>query len=221
MYKKIMILLLIALSVVTLIAAEQKSARKAMLMSLAVPGTGQMYMGNNTKAGVFLGADLLAIGSYMRFEKDKNDAIENFMAFANVHADLRKGVSDDIYLLAQAYRSSDEYNRSIEQSYRNYYFAGMLDWDRMEQLISENMISPEDSWDWETDAHFRKYYAIRKDKQSYEIYQNFALGAIMLNRLISALDAMIFSNKINKENKLYSVPDTDGRGLRLIYEYKF
>jgi len=199
---------------------QTKSTLKAALMSTALPGTGQLYYGKNTKAGIFLSADLLIIGSYFRFQRERNGAIDSYKQYANVYADLRMGASDEIYRLAQRYNSSEEYNNSVEL-YARHWILLYYEPEYYQQYMDANIIPESDSWAWEYEAQRYKYTDIRQDKQRFEIYQQFALGAILLNRVISVLDTVIFKDRPQKAYSLYSTPDFDGKGIKLIYEYNF
>ena len=221
MIKKYFMIVILLVFLTNLFAEPEKSALKAMAMSAVFPGSGQMYLGNSTKAGIFMATDIIIIGSYVRFNKERNIATDNYKMYANVKADLRRGTSNDIYALASKYRSSDEYNNFLAQDLQNYLIAGWITQKEQEDYYEMHKIKDEDKWNWEYDSHFREYRTIRSDKQMFELYGNLAIGALMLNRIISMLDATIFSNRINRENKLYSMPDFEKKGISLIYEYKF
>ena len=67
-----------------------------------------------------------------------------------------------------------------------------------------------------------QYRNIRSSKQEFEIYANFAIGALVINRMISVIDAAISTNKINTANRqVYATPDPDGKGISLNYEFRF
>lgn len=219
--KKIVFISLLMIISFNILAQEQKSAKKAMLLSALVPGAGQLYLDNTTKAGIFFASDLLILGSYLRFTKDRSNAIDNYKLLANSQAGLRADASSNLYNLAQKYKSSEIYNNNLEMRARNYFYLVLNDYDRYIEYYETYRIKDEDSWEWTENRHFERYKSVRKDKQTYEIYQNFAFGAILINRLISAVDAVITTNKMNRNSQLYTVPDFHGKGLTLIYEYNF
>ena len=200
---------------------QQKSAAQAMLMSAVIPGSGQMYLGKNTRAGVFMAADITAILSLIRFDKEKNNLTENSKTFAYANAGLQKGVSDEIYRLAHNYRSSDEYNRSVILYARNRFIIQLNDKDLYDQYLDIYLLKPEESWDWNTENDYQEYRNIRKEKQNYEIYANFAIGALIINRLISVVDSALQTGKVNRASQVYAVPNFDTKGISLVYEYKF
>jgi hypothetical protein len=201
--------------------ASTKSARNAMIMSAILPGTGQLYVGNETKAGIFFTADILAIGTYARLQKEKRITTDNYTMFAHINAGLRRDASSEILGLAARYRSAQSYNDEVVQFARNRFLIWDYDPVRYEAYIQRWSIPPEDFWLWENDADFWEYRSIRNDRQNYELMTNFALGAILLNRILSSLDAAISTNKFNKNTRIYSIPDFQRNGVSLIYEYKF
>jgi len=199
----------------------QKSARNAMLMSAVLPGAGQMYLGQKTKAGVFVAAEIAFIFTMLRFDKEKNIAIENYQMLAYANAGLRKGSSTRIYGLAQRYKSSEDYNRYLEMQARNYFIMLYNDPESFNEYMERYSIKSEDSWQWQNDFHFSEYKSVRNDKQNFEIYGNFALGALLINRVISVLDSAIQTRRINRNSQIYAIPENNGRGISLVYEHKF
>jgi hypothetical protein len=105
---------------------------------------------------------------------------------------------------------------------RDLFLIILNDPESYARAIEVNSLSPEDSWDWENDANFWQYRSIRRDRQNFEIYRNFAVGAMIVNRLISTIDSVIFANRMNNSNaQLFSMPDFERKGVALIYEVKF
>ena len=221
MVKKMILIMMILTIVTGLFAETEKSALKAMAMSAVLPGAGQMYLGNNIKAGIFMTTDIIVIGSYLRFQQEKNLAIDNYKKYAYVKAGLRQNADEDIYNLAHRYRSSDRYNELYAQNLQNRLILGYITQRQQEEWFDMYKIQDEDSWNWEYESDFIKYRNYRTDKLDYELYASFAVGAMILNRIISMLDATIFTNRLNRDNRLYSMPDFQNNGMTMIYEFKF
>jgi len=62
---------------------------RAMMMSLAVPGSGQLYVGRTGKALVFLGVEIAAILVWKRYFDLGEQKIEDFEFFADEHWHFR------------------------------------------------------------------------------------------------------------------------------------
>ena len=65
---------------------------KAMMMSLALPGAGQLYVGRKGKALAFLGVEVAAVLVWKHYLDLGEQETENFELFANVHWDFRDWV---------------------------------------------------------------------------------------------------------------------------------
>ena len=179
-----------------------------------------MYLGQNTKAGVMMTADILALFSFYRFSKEYDILTKDFQIFAEAKAGLQRGSSDNIYHLAQMWRSAEEHNRAMRLWARNSYLINN-DLELYELRIKVNTI-PEDTWNWANESDFMEYKRIRRDRQSYDLYKNFAMGALLVNRFISTIDGVLFANRLKQSNnQLYALPNVDNKGVSLIYEIKF
>jgi len=202
--------------------SNRKSALGAMAMSAAVPGAGQFYLGQNTKAGIMVTAEMLAVFSLLRFNKEMNILTDDFKMYAHANAGLRRGASDEIYKHAANWRSSEEFHTALRLWARNRFLIILNDPDAYERAIEFNSLDPNDTWAWESDAHFRQYRSIRREKQNYEIYRNFAAGAMIINRIVSVIDSAVFANRINNDRTRFtSIPDFDRQGVTFNYEIKF
>ena len=65
---------------------------KAMMMSLAVPGVGQLYVGRRGKALAFLGVEVAAVLVWKRYFDLGEQETEDFKLFADEHWDFRDWV---------------------------------------------------------------------------------------------------------------------------------
>jgi len=222
MFKKFLILVIVILCFAGLSSQENKSALGAMAMSAVFPGSGQMYLGQETKASIMMAAEVISIFSLYRFTKESNSLTDSFQMHAYANANLRRGASNEIYNLAHRWRSSDEHNQAMRLWARNRFLIILNDPELYEQAIELNSIKPEDAWEWENESDFLEYRRIRNDKQRYDIYRNFAIGAMIVNRLISTIDSAVFANRLNNSNsQLLTMPDFDNKGISLIYEVRF
>lgn len=196
-----------------------------MLYSAILPGLGEIYTKNPTKAGFFIGTEFAILFSYFRFKSETEWKIDSYEQFAFVNAGIDKNSSDIVYQRAQDYISSEEYNESIILAARNYFLIYYHDEEAFQEYLDYHLIPEEEGWDWETNKNWSKFYKLRRQKQDLEIYSNFAVAGLILNRLVSILDSAISVKKYNKQNKyygkLYVAPVWDNKGIKIGYEYKF
>jgi len=239
MTKKVLILLLALFLAVPPLIAQDKSAGKAILLSAFIPGAGEMYLGNYRRAGIFMGAELLIILSYARLNNEIKWKTNSYKLYAENFADISLDSDDSYYRFISNYISSDAYNADIEMFYRNRYIVYEYNPEAYNLYRDRFLVAGEEEWEWESTEHWLEYRSIRRDKQRIEILANFALGASVLNRIISIIDTAIISRSIRKDqvkdsqlgydvetgnsilSGIYFEPDLKNHGIRLNYEFSF
>lgn len=224
---KKMILTILLITLLVSLSAQEKSLRKSIFLSALAPGLGELYLGEYTKAGVFLGTEIAIIFSYFRLKDETSWAKQSYKDFAYAKAGVGKDNSDSYYQLIQDYSSSTEYNNSVINYARNVYLSANSPYYDPASYYTylDTYLMPDNmQWDWENDLNYKKYQQLRRDKQDMEIYANFALAAAIINRIISVIDTAISARKIKKSTLIgdFSVkPDFNKKGFKLSYEYKF
>jgi len=168
---------------------KKKSPSTAFLLSLALPGTGQLYSGDKTKAKVFLGAEVVWWGSFWLFRTLgdwKKEDYENFAASnAGVNPD---GKSEDFYSNLSFYNTRDEYNQFTR------LFNG-----------PSQPVYPEDdfwNWEWQSNNTRLEYRDLRNQSKTYYRRALYSVGAAILSRIVSGLDAAKTAKKYNQKKAL-------------------
>lgn len=208
------------LSALFLNAEETKSVKKAMLLSAVLPGLGQIYNDKETKAGVFLATEASIWFAKYRFNQEVETETNSYKRYAYQVAGVPLSSSNQKYNEIQNYVSSSEYNDDVLRYARNRYLVYEYNPDLYQEFLDIYLLEGEDCWDWKTKDNLLSYKSIRKRKQQNEIYSNFAVSALIINRLISVIDAAVTTNKMNK-HRIYTAPQTNGKGLGLYYEIRF
>lgn len=209
------------------LSAEKVSVKKAMFYSALLPGWGQAYTQNYTKAGFFLAAEAGTYLAWFRLSKETDWAVDAYKDYAYNMVGIDLESNKDYYQLIQDNFSSDLYNASVERYARNVFLIIYNDPEGYEDYIATNFISEELSWDWENNKNWDRYKDLRYTKQNFEVYENFAVAALILNRLVSSVDAAIAARNVNRniESKdfgsLNIAPDFAKSGMRISYEIKF
>lgn len=205
--------------------AETVSTRRAMLYSALVPGLGEMYLSEYTRGGIFLGAEVLIMASYFRLNKEVDWKIRSYELYANRYADVSLGSSDSYYRLINNYISSEQYNAEIELYLRNRYIVYENNPELYNYYRDRYLISEEDGWEWDSREVWLAYREIRREKQKLEILANFAIGAAVLNRLISVIDSALIARSVNRQSTVLTnlsvEPDFAKKGYMVSYEFKF
>lgn len=168
---------------------KKKSPSKAFLLSLALPGTGQLYSGDKTKAKVFLGAEVVWWGSFWLFKTLSNWKEEDYKNFAAAHADVNpEGKSEDFYSNMSFYNTRDEYNQFTR------LFNG-----------PSQPVYPEDdfwNWEWESNNARLEYRDLRNQSKTFDRRALYSVGAAILSRIVSGLDAAKTAKKYNQKKAL-------------------
>ncbi len=237
------IILVVLISITGILFCEDlKSPRKAMLFSALVPGMGELYSGNTSKAAVFLSTEAAIWVTYARLEQEMKWSKSNYMEFAFKKAGMPLNSSGNIYKLMEDYSSSAEYNNEVELNIRNnllqllndpsvsstdreYYARLLNDPNEYQNFITDYTFTGNESWEWSNQNSYHKYYNLRKTRQELVIYKNFAVSATILNRIISIVDAALVAKKWNHIHNKYGYievqPDFPNKGVNLVYTLHF
>ncbi len=233
--KKLPVLIIISVCLLYTVPlpAQDQSTTKAILLSAVMPGAGQMYLGRPTRAGVFFGAELMVMMSYLRLNQEVDWKQNTYMLHANRYADVPLNSEDSYYRFIANYVNSDEYNAEVEREFRNLYIIHNYNPDAYRESIARYSVPEDKAWHWESRDSWLRYREIRREKQEYEILANFALGASVLNRLISIIDTALIARSTNTYNiqtgntqqsflsDIYFEPDYLNNGITLKYNYSF
>jgi len=209
------------------LSADVYSTKKAMLLSAISPGMGQFYTKNYTKGAIFFMADVSIWFALARFNYEEDLAVDKYRTYALNVGGVEAVPSKEYYQTIQKYQSSDVYNLNVERFARDYYLIMNNDPVGYEQYLQNNLVPEEYTWDWKNAKNLSTYQNLRRDKQDLEIYSNFAIAAVIINRVISVIDAVKSTKKINLQSKdkhyghLKIQPDWTNIGMRVSYEYKF
>jgi len=216
------LLVLLVLVLLTPVMAQTVSVRRAVFYSALVPGLGEMYAGNTNKGAFFVGVEAaILFGSY-RLEQERDWKIDDSQRYAEVYAGVPEGSSDDVYRRIQSYYCSDDYNEQYLRDGRNYYLIYKNDPDAYDEYVAANIYTGDETWEWQSEETWRHYQTLRKEKQDLEVYAKFAFGAMLVNRVISIVDAARTARAHNRYVGSLSVqPDVRRSGFSLNYEYRF
>ncbi len=220
------VLLLVLLALLCLLTAQEKvSTLKAMALSAILPGGGDIFMGNYQKGAAFISAEVLIWFAYFRLEQERDWAVDSYQDYASAYAEVPRGQDDSYYQRIQNYYSSDDYNEEVIRDARNYYLIYSNDQDAYQEYLDRYLIVEEEAWKWESQSNWREYKRRRTRKQDMEIYANFALGAALLNRVVSIIATAGSARKYNHELQMLKnvsiEPDLRNKGIRLNYAIHF
>ncbi|MCD6163217.1 MAG: hypothetical protein J7K40_12530 [candidate division Zixibacteria bacterium] len=172
---------------------KYKSKYKAALLSLMLPGAGQYYVENNSKAKIFLGIESAFWLSYYGFRKFgafKDDAAKGW---AVAKAGASPDNTDELYWIKMTYYDNRDRNESqYELGYNQ--MIGIYEGDNA-VFFPE---TPEYYWNWNNRDDRQKYRNLRnQSKNAYE-RADVIVGVIIANHVVSAVEALLSTVKYNR-----------------------
>jgi len=205
-----------------------RSPRKALLLSLLLPGAGEMYQGHHGRATGFFIAEGAIWANFVGWEISghlrRNDYIEQAQLGAGVGVD--SGNDDYWRLVGQYERSSGTgpgaYEETLRREARNQYPTDPAAQDR---YVAERLPTGERAWSWTTADGQALYQKTRQNANRSYDRAKYSIGFAILNRLVSALDTQILHHSARRdaegragrgETRILSALTADGGGALLI-----
>ncbi|UCC80146.1 MAG: hypothetical protein JSW64_01950 [Candidatus Zixiibacteriota bacterium] len=193
---------------------RMKSPFKAFVMSLAVPGLGEFYVGQKIKAGSFLAADVILWTGYFIYRGKGNDKEEEYKQYAhdhylwNTYIDWWNsgGVSDSI---KETYSHTMPWDSTANQPIFNHeYYENIGKYDQFQvgwDDIGTNFPPPPIPGGTSViSAHRAFYLNLRKQSNDYFSTASTVAMISIANHIISAFDAAIAAKKFNRGTRQYS-----------------
>ncbi len=176
---------------------KKKDKRKAMGLSLVLPGLGETYMGHKNKAlraYITEGSIWLAYAGFKVFAGILKD---NYLLYASGNAGASMNGQENYYDAVEWYESIEDYNDDVREEARYYYPDDM---DGFKKYYEENKMPDSLSWQWESTSAMDKYRNLRKGKRIVLQNASYCIGGAILNRLISTVIILTTKEKFPKYN---------------------
>jgi hypothetical protein len=153
----------------------------SMLMNLVLPGLGHQYLGENKRAMVYFSTEALLVFGMVFSESYSRKMYRNSKSYAWRYAGTSCTKDPE-----------DEYWKIIG----NKYYMSYMEFNDEMELINEmdmKYVEPDELWYWESEYYQENYREMRKTATSLHVVSSFFLGAMILNRVVSFMDARIAS----------------------------
>jgi hypothetical protein len=163
--------------------SSRKNPGLAILYSLLLPGMGELYAERYETGLYFTIADGVLWGALAGFNIYGNWQEKNYRAFAESNGGVTlAGKESNYFAIISSYISVDEYNTIQEL---NREFGKVYDPTKF-------------YWDWKSNEIRKEYREMWSSSESAFNNVRFAAGALILNRLISAINAVRLVSAYNK-----------------------
>jgi len=186
--------------------------------SVLLPGSGELLLGEYTRGGTLMAIDLLSVHGFVDTNKEIDRQRESYMSFASMYAGVPYGMPTNHYQAVQDFISSDYYNDIQEMMARNYYLIYNYDPASYADYLERNTFTGDEAWNWGNEANWKEYKNMRLRHQRTKMSHNFALGIMLFNRAVSAIDSALLSRRLN--GAVYVTP-SGLEGAMLNYKIEF
>lgn len=152
-----------------------KSPQLAMLGSILIPGLGQQYLGKQQRALAYFTAEALFLAGAIFCEQYSQRHFRDARSYARTYAWAEGGAGADEaywrnltqYMDAEGYNHVQELNRTPEHKYVERHLQ----------------------WQWIDESFMERYSRIWENATRFHVASSFLIGAMVLNRVISFVDA--------------------------------
>ena len=159
------------------------SVRKAVFLSLLLPGAGEFYAGDIKSAKSLLGTEALIWTAHLGLREYGRWLREDYRAFARVHAGIDPtGKPDSYFDDIKFYASSYRYN---ELAFR--------------EDGPEAELYPPNAWEWDSQDSRQRYRSLRNNSLLSYRCAAYMIGAAVVNRIISAINAARIVRKSKRQ----------------------
>jgi len=170
-------------------SVEGKSMKKALFLSLLMPGAGQHYLGNTGRAKLMYTAEVGVWSAFTFYRLQGGMREDRYLELAEIFADVGGGRNDEYYRIIGYYVSNDAYNIDVMREARLRY---PNDEDARTAYYQANGYFGDDGWQWESLEKQADFERTRTaSRQSYR-RAVLSTGFAALNRLVSMIDIYLW-----------------------------
>lgn len=162
---------------------EKKSPALAILYSVLLPGMGELYAGSYEKGYYFTIADGVLWGVFTGFTLYGNWKEDNYKSFAQSNGGVNNdGKDEEYYANIGVYLSIDDFNTAQELN---------RDFNQVYNTTTHY-------WNWNSESERKEYRNMWSSSEGAFNNVRFAVGALILNRIVSAINAVRLVSAHNK-----------------------
>lgn len=163
--------------------SQKKSPGLAIIYSLLLPGMGELYAGGYESGKYFTIADGVLWGTLAGFNIYGNWKQNNYESFASVNAGANfSGKDSDFRANVSVYMSWEQYNKDMDLN-GNY-----------EKVYKSQSYY----WNWQSNDQRKEYRDMWTSSEAAFNNIRFVAGALILNRVISIVNAVRLVSAYNK-----------------------
>ncbi len=159
-----------------------KSSRRAMLLSLLVPGLGHHYLGRHAIAARYYAAEAMALAGFAHTSGYSRRLFAESRTWAYRYAGIEKGADDEYYWQAVGEYMDSERGSVDRQSGHNQ--------DLRLMGMYENVYWRDDQqWSWLDEEKREEYNHLREIATGFKTASAFFIAGMVVNRAIAFVNA--------------------------------
>ncbi len=177
-------------------ANPEKSTWKAIGASALLPGLGEQYAGHPSRAKVFYATEAAIWTAFGIFRVQGDQREDRYVEFAEVNGGAPGDQDSDYYEHIGFWISLEEWHDIVRRDARAVHPD---DSAAQEQYFQEfKRYDESESWQWANADTQLRYRQLRSKSESAYRNSRLAVGAAILNRLVSMADALALTRKYNR-----------------------
>jgi hypothetical protein len=150
------------------------SMKKALFLSILIPGAGEYYAGSKFKGQVFLGVEAAIWSSFIAYRVYGGWKEDDYMSLASAYGGVNTSGKDDVfYDMIGFYDNRSEYNQ----------FGRLYHPDRPYFPDTDDF-----NWQWDSEERRLKYKELKDQAKTAFRNSTFLIGMAIANRVVSAID---------------------------------
>jgi len=200
------------------VSAPKSSPRgRAILASIALPGTGQMMLGSAKRGEALLWLDGTLWALWSGFSWYSSARERDARVFAGREADADLTIRELRYYRAlEQYDNSDLYNEGVRSDARDIYPD---DPERQHAYYESQGYFDSEAWNWSSDSARYRYWGRRRSGRDAALKAQFVVGALVLNRLASLVDCAFFAGRDGSARRVDFRPGDAEPGIKVCYRF--
>jgi hypothetical protein len=152
---------------------------KAGLLSAVLPGAGQFYNGQKSKAYIMVGIEAAIWTCYFVFDAQGDARMESARQWAGIYAGTSGEHENSYWQKVGQYMDNDAFNESRLREARAL------------QETATGLIGGRDAWQWVNEDRKDGYSKLRADGNSAYDRRDFMILFAVVNRAVSVVDAVL------------------------------
>ena len=174
---------------------------KALVLSLIVPGLGELQLGDRHKGIPFMAIEGISWISFATLKLDGTRLEQNYKIFAYRWAGASTQREDESYWQAIEFNINyDEYLEKLRREARSLYPDSP---SKQNEYVQTHNVGG--TWDWQSENLWFEFQELRAKHRSLQDWASVSIGVMVANRIMSALNVLLLNRSGGKLSLRYNM----------------